>query len=397
MRVLAFGTYESDYPRNAMALEGLRRTGIDVDVCHEPLWESARHKAGAALSARALAGWAGSYARASRSLVRRTHTREADCILVGYPAHVDVPLARLVAGRRPVILNAMVSLSDTLVSDRARVGRRHPGAYALRAIDRTAFALSDRIILDTQAHADWLVDAFDLPPEKVTAVPVGAEDVFRPARGSTDSAAGGAFTVLFYGKLIPLHGLEFVLQAALDLMSEGVKFKIVGQGQLESWLGAEIRRLGLANVEHVQWIDYGKLPSVLAQADVALGIFGTGSKGARVVPNKAFQAVACARPLITADTPAAREYFVDGRDAMLVPSGSGTAIATAIRALRDDPALRARVGSWGRSLFVQRFTTDRLGEAYAQVIRQTVEGHGKNRADRPGAGARWSRTVRNVD
>ncbi len=51
-----------------------------------------------------------------------------------------------------------------------------------------------------------------------------------------------------------------------------------------------------------------------------------GTKAARVIPNKVFQALACARPVITADTPAARELLTDDVDALLVPPGDPEAL-----------------------------------------------------------------------
>ena len=44
MRVLYFGTYERDYPRNAQVISCLRRAGVDVVECNVPIWEGHEHK-----------------------------------------------------------------------------------------------------------------------------------------------------------------------------------------------------------------------------------------------------------------------------------------------------------------------------------------------------------------
>ena len=75
------------------------------------------------------------------------------------------------------------------------------------------------------------------------------------------------------------------------------------------------------------WIEYELLPAEIQRAGCSLGIFGTGGKARRVIPNKAFQAIACAAPLVTADTPAARELLVDEESALLVPPGDAEALA----------------------------------------------------------------------
>ena len=41
-------------------------------------------------------------------------------IIVGYPGQFDLPAARLTARGRPIVFNPLVSLHDTLVTDRAR-------------------------------------------------------------------------------------------------------------------------------------------------------------------------------------------------------------------------------------------------------------------------------------
>ena len=62
-----------------------------------------------------------------------------------------------------------------------------------------------------------------------------------------------------------------------------------------------------------------------------------------MVPNKVFDALACQRPVVTADTPAARECLLHGRDAWLCRAGDADALAEAIATLKADPGLRGRL------------------------------------------------------
>src|SRR5205823_8861829 len=99
--------------------------------------------------------------------------------------------------------------------------------------------------------------------------------------------------------------------------------------------------------EHVPWVEYELLPRELHSAACALGIFGTSPKAQRVIPNKVFQALACGAPVVTADTPAARELLVDGESALLVPAGDPAALADSLRRLATDAELARRIATDG--------------------------------------------------
>src|SRR5207237_8229654 len=103
------------------------------------------------------------------------------------------------------------------------------------------------------------------------------------------------------------------------------------------------------NVDWTAWLPYEQLPAVLRGSRGALGIFGTTAKAARVIPNKAFQALACGTPLVTADTPAARELLENGDGALLVPAGEPEALAAALRRLAADEDLARRLSAGGRA------------------------------------------------
>jgi glycosyltransferase involved in cell wall biosynthesis len=345
VRVAYFGTWERGYPRNEQVISALRGAGAEVELVHREVW-TREHK---------FAGNLGAFARllaAQPPLALRRLPAEVDVLLVGYPGQLDVWAAR--RHGRPVVFNPMVSLYDTLAGDRGRVRPGSPAARALRELDRRSLRAADRVVADTRANAAYLAELAGI--EEPAVCYVGAEErLFRPAW-----RRGGEFRVLFVGKLIPLHGLEAILEAA-RLLPE-VPFRLVGSGQLEPLLAGRP-----ANVEHVPWVAYERLPAEYAAAGCALGVFGRSEKAERVIPNKAFQALAVGVPLVTADTEAARELLGNGRDALLT-SREPAEIAAAIRALRDDAALAERIGAAGRATYEREASEAVLGRRWLATL-----------------------------
>jgi glycosyltransferase involved in cell wall biosynthesis len=324
---------------------------VSVVERHEAVWEGRRNawRAGALTALR--------LARAEVRLARRLHG-EFDAVLVGYPGHLDVLALRRALPDVPLILNPLVSLSDTLVGDRARFRPGSLPARGLRAVDRRAFAAADVVVADTHAHAELFAS---LGAREVEVVPVGAEErVFHPPW-----QPAAARRVLFVGKLIPLHGLEMILRAAATLPD--VQFRVIGEGQLDERL-----RGRPVNVEWIRWVEYEHLGNEYRAAACALGIFGTSAKAARVIPNKAYQALACGTPLVTADTPAARELLSDGESARLVPAGNSEALADAVRGLLADDEAARQLAEHGLATYRAHASEDVLAPRWREVVARVV-------------------------
>jgi glycosyltransferase involved in cell wall biosynthesis len=355
MRVLYFGTYERDYPRNAQVISCLRRAGVEVEEHHVGVWEGNRQNWRAGI---------GAIARLSLAELRllRRPPGDFDALVVGYPGHFDLTAARRASRGRPVVFNPLVSLSDTFVADRGRFRDRSLPARALEAVDRHALREADLVVADTRANANHLAELADLEPSRVQVAFVGAEErIFAPGW-----AAEEPFTALFFGKLIPLHGVETILAAARA--TPELRLRIVGSGQLESLLQGKP-----ANVEWLRWVEYEQLPQELHRAGAALGIFGTSDKALRVIPNKAFQALACGTPLVTADTPAARELLVHELSALLVPPGEPAALADALLRLAADPELARRLASGGRAAYEAQASEQVLGTRWRALLERVLE------------------------
>jgi glycosyltransferase involved in cell wall biosynthesis len=370
VRVCYFGTYDPGFARNALLLAGLRAVGASVVECRAPLWRDTADKLAAARGTapdfgRRLAG-------AWRALLARHRAIGAyDALVVGYAGHLDVLLAHHLARRtgRPVVLDAFLSLAET-VEDRGLARMGSARWRAARLLDRLAGRRADQVLVDTVAHAAYFARELGVPPERLAVVPMGAWP-----RLPLPAPPADGFEVVYYGGYIPLHGLEHVLGAARLLAgAPGVRFTLVGDGQEYEAVAARARAWGLGNVRLArEWLSEDALVArYLAPAHVCLGVFGASAKAARVVPAKMLLALAAGRPVVTRDSPAAREALVDGEHALLCPPADAAALATALDRLRSDAALRGRLAAAGPPLIAARHAPEPLGRQLLAVLADAV-------------------------
>ena len=376
MKVCTFGTYDTEQSRNSIIIQGLRANGVEVVECHASLWRDTEEKLwalrGGWRSPRLLWRVLGSYAQ----LLRRYATvGDYDVMVVGYAGHFDLFLARSLSffSGKPLVFDVFVSLTETAVEDRGLVQRGSWMARLLRLVDRWSCRLADWVLLDTEAHCRYFQREFGLSPARLRRVPVGADGVYN--RRPCPRHAGNPFRVLYFGQYIPLHGVEYVVRAAGLLEDRrDIRFDFVGKGQTYEGAWALARELGLRNVVfHPTWLSAEELISrYILPADVCLGVFGLSPKAQRVVPYKVFVALAMAKPLITGDSPAAREALVNGETALLCRMGDPHALARAILRLREDPFLRQRIAEGGYRTFQERFSPQAVGAVVKRVIEEVV-------------------------
>jgi glycosyltransferase involved in cell wall biosynthesis len=251
-----------------------------------------------------------------------------------------MPLARRVADELgvPLLFDPFLSLTDTVVGDRALVGPNAPAARLLAALERSALRLADVVLADTEQMADFYRELAG--PRRLAVVPVGADErLFVPAPEPM-----GPLEVLFVGHMLPLHGLQTILAAARLVEGDArLRFHLVGPGDLAG-----------PNVRHTPAVPFLDLPGVIANAHICLGLFGTSAKAERVVPHKVYQAAAVGRAVVTRASPAMAAAFAGA--VRTVPAGDAAALAAALVALADDPAGRQALAAAGHQAFTASFT-----------------------------------------
>ncbi len=351
--VCLFGGHHRGYPRSGVIVSGLRRIGIPVLECTvSPKLKSPRRYP---------------------ALVRayRRQRDEFDVIFVPEFGHKDVPLAWSLSrlGGKLCVFDPLVSRYDTRVHDRSDTSAHGLQAWHNLNLDRMSLTLPDLALADTAAHAHYFRAALAAPDARVRVLPVGYDDqIFRPA---PQAGRGSVLRVLFYGSYLPLHGVETIADAAIILRRErGIHFELIGGGQT---FDAVMRRLrGADNVSVEPRIAASQLPARIARASICLGIFGTTPKASRVVPNKVYQCMGSARPVISADSPALREFFVPGEHVALVPAGNAEALAECIMALARDDERRAALGSAAAARVAEHFAPVPIARRFAALCEEAM-------------------------
>jgi glycosyltransferase involved in cell wall biosynthesis len=247
-----------------------------------------------------------------------------------------------------------VSLYNSNVIDRRLVSRFSWRAFYCWLLDWCAVRLADTVLLDTHEHIQYFTRTFGLPPHKAIRVLVGSDtSVMQPAGHPLKNSP---LIIHFHGTFIPLQGIEYILQAVALLKKSEEKLplyiiRMVGRGQEYANMRTLADTLGITNnITFIDAVPYEQLARMVQEADICLGVFGGGEKTAMVIPNKVYEAIACARPLITADTPAVREVFTDKENICLVPPADAAALAQTLTHLLKNVGQRESLVKGARTI-----------------------------------------------
>ncbi len=143
---------------------------------------------------------------------------------------------------------------------------------------------------------------------------------------------------------------------------------VVGDGPYRDRLDAQLARLGLSR--SIRFV--GQQDDVVPWLQ-ALDLFALPSWGEEGVPQAITQAMACGLPVVSTTTGAITEAVEAGVTGLIVPPRDVAALGEALATLRDDPALRARLGAAGRARALRDFGLDQMLDRMEAVFRAALE------------------------
>ena len=354
MNVLFLCGREVNYPLNQTLIDSMREF-FDVNV----IYEHGSRKPILLRSAQVLT-------KALPHLVSNKY----DLVFISFYGHL-LTLPSAILTKIPTLFYPFISTFETLVDDRKIYSRNHLIAKLAFWLDRTSCRLADHILLDTQANINYFSSKFGIPIHKFHLLPIGCDErIFYPR----DSTIDGKVIVIYHGAFLPLHGIDYVVQAANLLRNrEDIQFHLIGNGLKYDQMRQLAAGYGLKNIQFNSSVPVRQLPIEIAKASIALGgHFGTSDKAARVIAGKTFQDLAMGKATIVGDGPANHELFQHGHDAWFCEVGNADALSRAILTLADDQTLRDQIGRNGRQTFIEKASMASMKPQLAAIIRKVV-------------------------
>ncbi len=253
---------------------------------------------------------------------------------------------------------------------------------AAGGLERFCYRKAARIVALTEGIRDNIV-AKGVPADKVHLATNGIDRSLFPDAPELDRAAQVSeheddpdrpFVCMYVGAHGRYNSLETIIAAAAELRGEPrFRFVLVGDGDEKAGLEASVRSLGLDNIRFVAPVGRFEVPGLLRGADCLLLPNRQGKFFNMNLPNKLFDFLASARPIIVAGEGETADAVRKAGAGLVVAAEDAAAMAEAIRAVAGR-GLREReaMGKSGRAYVLSKYDRNVICERLARVLEATV-------------------------
>jgi glycosyltransferase involved in cell wall biosynthesis len=296
-------------------------------------------------------------------------------VIIGSSPH---PFAALAAQRASASLGAhfLLELRDLwpqALIDVGGLAESHPAARLMRWLERYLYARAERVIVLAQGSRNYL-ERWGVPRERVLFLPNGVHlGHFQPGISRDQARARygfSEFTVVYTGAHGPCNSLETILRAGALLRDAPVQFVLVGDGPSRDDLIRLAESDGVTNVRFLPPIPKGEIPDLLSAADASVITLKNAPAFAYgVSPNKLFDYMAAARPVICAVPGDMARLVAEAQVGLVCPPEDAASLARTVRQLRAMPeGARASLGRNGRDHLERHYRREALADLLADTL-----------------------------
>jgi glycosyltransferase involved in cell wall biosynthesis len=247
-----------------------------------------------------------------------------------------------------------------------------PRARMLRLLVSPIYRLAlnpsyNTVIFENRVDRDYFIQHRLVPASQTRLIEgVGVD----PERYQPFKEPPGPPVVVLAARMLWDKGVGVFVEAARILKHAHPKTRFVLTGIPDPGNPSSIPEEVLQDWHHagiVEWWGWqANMPAVYQQCHIVTlpTFYGEG------VPTTLLEAAACARPLVTTDTPGCDQVVTEGVNGFRVPPNDAQALAQALERLLVDPGLRGRMGQASRELVLQKFTHEHINHATYAVYKE---------------------------
>ena len=255
--------------------------------------------------------------------------KQYDAVFVGFAPQLVLPFFGWKLKKSKLYIDFFISMYDTLCFDRKKFA---PDSFVGKRIlhfDRSTLKKADVILCDTLAHGRYFAEELGADSEKLQVLYLEADrSIYYPRHGEKPQEAQGKFTVLYFGSVLPLQGVDVVLDAMNRLKDQpDYCFYFIGP------IGKDVPLPQGENLHYIHWLPQEELAKYIDFADLCLaGHFNVSiEKAKRTIPGKAYLYHAMEKPMILGENPANHELYSEKEKGIyFVEMGSGEKLAEKI-------------------------------------------------------------------
>ena len=210
--------------------------------------------------------------------------------------------------KKTVITDFFISLYDTLVHDRRKFKDGKIIAKWLLWLDRFTVSRTDLLIADTKLHAHYFCSKMNGDVSKTMVLYLQADaKYYYPKHVVKDKTYKGHYIVFYFATVLPLQGVDLVIDAISQITNSKLHFIFVGP--LNS---VQKDKLFMQKkLTYYRWLGQEQLSELIAQSDLCLaGHFNNSiEKAKRTIPGKAYIFEAMNKEIILGENEANKERY----------------------------------------------------------------------------------------
>ncbi len=193
---------------------------------------------------------------------------------------------------------------------------------------------------------------------RLVVIPNGVDPSRFPSAEGRRPGTREGFTVGFVGSLKPWHGLPTLVDAFAELHREDptVRLIVVGEGPLRVSLEGRLETYGISPASRFTGaVSPQSIPALLSSMDAAVAPYAA-RRDFYFSPLKILEYMAAGLPIVASRVGQIQQLISDGETGLLCEPDDPRSLAERLRRLRDDAALRLRLGAAARATVLENHT-----------------------------------------